>query len=117
MEKHVRNALARWQEKFHLTDYSIDTQRISLFQVSSIDDHCCESVGCSLVGIEIDRSEKQACIYHTRRLTEEDIVHELLHILNQEWTEEQVNAATALLLKKKVVGMTTNRCSSNSKIR
>ena len=55
--------------------------------------------GCSLVGIVLD--EHEPCIYHTRRLREDDIVHELLHLANPHWTEEQVNSHTEWLLRRK----------------
>lgn len=98
---HAREIVAHWQKWFGLDAYSIDIQRVSLFQVTSEDDMFVEGVGSSLVGIEIDHSNKQACIYHTRQLTEEDIVHELLHVLNPTWTERQVNTATTELLLSK----------------
>jgi hypothetical protein len=48
--------------------------------------------GCSLVGVVYD--EHRACIYHTRSLTLEDIVHELLHVAHPEWSEAAVVAET-----------------------
>ncbi len=53
--------------------------------------------GCSLVGVVVDT--EGARIIHTRRLTEEDIVHELLHVAHPHWSEEAVVAETARLLK------------------
>ncbi|HXG07725.1 MAG TPA: hypothetical protein VNI77_10425 [Nitrososphaera sp.] len=81
-----------------MADYTITVERISLFQVS--DDYC--AVGHSLVGVESDHRKKKACIYYTRRLTEEDIVHELLHVRYPLWTEEQVNIATGKILPSKI---------------
>lgn len=55
--------------------------------------------GCSLVGIVLD--EHEPCIYHTRRLREDDIVHELLHVAFPDWSEDRVNAHTERLLRSK----------------
>jgi hypothetical protein len=46
-----------------------------------------------------DSFTKEAVIYHDRDLTEEDIVHELLHVKYPDWTEDQVNLETDKLLK------------------
>jgi hypothetical protein len=53
--------------------------------------------GCSLVGIYWD--EDEACLLHTRSLTEEDIVHELLHVAHPCWSEEEVVEETKRLLR------------------
>lgn len=52
--------------------------------------------GCSLVGVVL--APHEACIVHTRRLTQEDIVHELLHVAHPEWGEAAVILETARLL-------------------
>jgi hypothetical protein len=52
--------------------------------------------GCSLVGVVCDAGA--ACLYHTRALTSEDIVHELLHVLHPSWREEEVVTETSRLL-------------------
>jgi hypothetical protein len=52
--------------------------------------------GCSLVGVCHD--SESACIYHTRALTAEDIVHELLHVREPDWSEDRVAAGTTRLL-------------------
>ncbi len=109
MKARTDELLLRWQKRFGLGEYSIDIQRVSLFQVSSEDAERCEGVGCSMVGIVVDHVTKQACIYHTRLLTEEDIVHELLHILNPKWTEQQVNSGTSHLLKNKNAGKSSKK--------
>jgi hypothetical protein len=52
--------------------------------------------GCSLVGVVLD--EASATIYHTRALTPEDVVHELLHVAHPDWSEARVCDATDALL-------------------
>ncbi len=52
--------------------------------------------GCSLVGVVADL--EGARILHTRKLTSEDLVHELLHLAHPEWSETQVVLETARIL-------------------
>ena len=79
-----------WKKELGLTSWRIDCEPISIFQVS---DECCR-VGNQLVGIVIDFHKKTGTIYHTRKLKEEDIIHELLHVRYPSWCEEQVNRKT-----------------------
>jgi hypothetical protein len=51
--------------------------------------------GCSLVGVVYDR--ETACIKHTRALTADDVVHELLHVAHPDWSEAAVVAETERL--------------------
>ena len=51
------------------------------------------------IGITPDYNTKTAIIYHDRDLTEEDVIHELLHVAHPKWTEEQVNIVTDVLMK------------------
>lgn len=86
--------IALWQRRLGLESYRIVAERLSVFQVA--DDFCV--VGNCLVGVCADHAVKTAVIYHTRRLRQEDIVHELLHVRFPLWSEEQVNEKTAELL-------------------
>jgi hypothetical protein len=43
--------------------------------------------------------DETARIYHTRALTGEDLVHELLHVAQPAWSEEEVVRATARVLE------------------
>ena len=86
--------VSRWSERLGLDEYEIVLERVSLFAVC---DELCR-VGNSLVGIRADHDRRRAVIFHTRRLTEEDVVHELLHLRHPDWSEWQVNARTAALL-------------------
>ena len=52
------------------------------------------------VGVQADRDTCIATIYHDRDLTEEDIVHELLHVKHPDWSEDQVNKQTEKWLRK-----------------
>jgi hypothetical protein len=86
--------IALWQRRLGLEGYAITAERLSVFQVA--DDFC--SVGNSLVGVCADHAAKTAVIYHTRRLRQEDVVHELLHVRFPSWSEGQVNEKTAEIL-------------------
>ena len=50
------------------------------------------------IGVHVDQDTGIATIYHDRDLTEEDIIHELLHVKYPDWTEEEVNFQTMLYL-------------------
>ena len=83
-----------WKSQFYLQDWEIKNEPISIFQVA--DEYC--RVGNQLVGIVKNAQDKVATIYHTRKLREEDIVHELLHVRYPDWSEDQVNVEMNTLL-------------------
>jgi len=58
--------------------------------------------GRSLVGVSYD--EHEARIYHTRALTLDDLVHELLHVAHPEWGEADVVSETERLLTPRMPG-------------
>ena len=85
----------KWIEKLNLTDWSIQLESIEKEQV--ICD--CPPEDCYFIGVDYNTDNKSAIIYYDRPLTEEDIVHELLHIKHNDWTEDQINMETNNLLK------------------
>jgi hypothetical protein len=89
-----RELIARWQRRLDLNEYAIRSERVSVFAVC---DELCR-VGNSLVGILADHERREAVIFHTRRLSAEDVVHELLHLRHPDWSEREVNAETTRLL-------------------
>ncbi|MGI0038974.1 MAG: hypothetical protein ACREAO_04090 [Nitrososphaera sp.] len=89
--------LQLWQRRLGLEDYAIETEQVSIFQVS--DDFC--SVGNSFVGVSADHHARRAVIYHTRQLRQEDIVHELLHVRYPSWSEGDINRETGELLRSR----------------
>jgi hypothetical protein len=100
------NALVwRWQQRLGLDEFDVRLERVSLFAVC---DELCR-VGNSLVGIRADHDRRQAVIFHTRRLSEEDVVHELLHLRHPDWSERQVNARTAALVGRRLANGSTAR--------
>jgi hypothetical protein len=70
--------------------HTVHTVRISRFQVT--DEH--GRPGAGLIGVVFDA--RCATIYHTRALTPEDLVHELLHVAHATWSEATVVHATTL---------------------
>src|SRR4030081_2238066 len=67
---------------------AIRTERISRFQVTDERGR----PGAGLIGVIFDA--RRATIYHTRLLTPEDVLHELLHVAHLNWSEVAVVRAT-----------------------
>jgi hypothetical protein len=105
IESAETSLVSRWRARLGLDEYEIRLERVSLFAVC---DELCR-VGNSLVGIRADHDRREAVIFHTRRLTEEDVVHELLHLRHPEWSEQQVNARTASLIGRQRASGSTLR--------
>lgn len=89
--KTMKECLLYWEEKLNLKD--ITTKAILDDQVTYPKDLIIKE----FVGVSI----KDKTIYHTRPLTEEDIVHELLHVKFPDMSEADVNLLTDLILKEK----------------
>ncbi len=90
-EERAEHWLRLWSERLDIR-CPVRMERTSIWQVATTDGRR----GCSLVGVVLH--EEEACIYHTRRLTEEDIVHELLHVAHPAWSEAEVVFHTARIL-------------------
>lgn len=86
----------KWQVLLSLSDWVILCEPISEDQV--VDEMAQNTHGHEFAGIHIDFTNKIGTIYHTRKLKEEDIIHELLHVRFYSWSEEKVNFWTNLLL-------------------
>lgn len=84
-------AVEAWREALGVRQ-AVRVERISPYQVTDE----LGRPGCSLVGVVYDALS--ACVYHTRALTAEDIVHELLHVTRPTWSETEVIQATNRLL-------------------
>lgn len=105
----IRELVHRWGRRRRLSDseaslavdewrgalgvrQGVRLERIRHYQVTNERGH----LGCSLVGVVCDAEATR--LYHTRALTSEDIVHELLHVAQPSWREEQVVRETERLL-------------------
>ena len=80
-----------WRRRLGVTQ-QVELVRISPRQVTGEKGQ----PGCSLVGVTYDAAT--AVIYHTRAVTIEDIVHELLHVAYPALSEAAVVAETARLV-------------------
>ena len=87
-----------WQSMLDITDWEISCEMISELQVVDALDG--NSPGHEFVGIAIQSTAKKGTIFHTRALLEDDIIHELLHVRFPDWSEQDVNFWTNLLMKK-----------------
>jgi len=85
----------KWQDKFKLTDWEFTTQEIQPEQVVYDDD--CPDEDKYFVGIEIDSLRKIGTIHHDRELTEQYIIHELLHVKYPSKSEDWVNEVEELI--------------------
>ena len=86
----------KWLKKLELTEWTIELEPLSNEQVLCD----CPKEDCYFIGIDRDFKNKSAVIFHDRDLTEEDIIHELLHIKYADWSEDQVNEETKVLLNE-----------------
>lgn len=88
--------LQKWQEALGLSSWQIVVEKISPWRVTNADGR----PNGSLVGIRVDdAAERCATLIHTRKLGQGDIVHELLHLANPDWSHEQVEIETQRLIK------------------
>ena len=87
----------KWQALLGISDWVILFEPISENQV--VDESEGNTSGHEFVGIQINFKKQIGTIYHTRKLNEDDIVHELLHVRFPIWSEEKVNFWTDLLIK------------------
>ena len=85
----------KWQSKLNLNEWEFTIQEIQPDQV--IYDNDCPDEDKYFVGIEIDKHNKVGTIHHDRELTEQDIIHELLHVKYPNKTEDWVNEVEELI--------------------
>jgi hypothetical protein len=79
--------IADWREYLEISQL-VCTVRINRFQVTDQRGR----PGAGLIGVVFDAH--LATIYHTRTLTPEDVLHELLHVAHPNWSEAAVVRAT-----------------------
>jgi hypothetical protein len=88
----------KWIKELGLAQWSINTKQINPQSVTYPDDIPAKDK--FFVGIMSQEEALCATIFHDRDLTEEDIVHELLHVKYPDWSEDQVNIETEKLLNQ-----------------
>tara|TARA_R110002153_G_scaffold189630_2_gene342433 strand:- start:81 stop:440 length:360 start_codon:yes stop_codon:yes gene_type:complete len=87
-----------WIDELDLTGWTITTEAIEKKSVTYADD--VPDRDKYFVGVGIYEEGMQARIYHDRPLTDEYVVHELLHVKYPDWSEDQVNKETERLLNQ-----------------
>lgn len=90
--------IEKWKHILSLDSWSIVTEKIDPDAVMY--DESCGNEDRYYIGVSADHNNKSAIIYHDRQLTEEDVVHELLHVKYPDWSEDQVNLETEKLLNQ-----------------
>lgn len=87
-----------WIDVLGLKGWTITTMAIGKEAVTYADDVPIEDR--YFVGVQANKENMRAIIYHDRPLNEEDVVHELLHVKYPKWSEDRVNKETEKLLKE-----------------
>ena len=91
----MKPIIQKWKSKLELNEWNISTKEINPNSVAYPDD--CPEEDRYFIGIMPNEDALHATIFHDRPLTEEDIVHELLHIKYPHWTENKVCIQTITL--------------------
>lgn len=95
MTNKLRRKLDFWMEILRLTNYMVRVEYISRLQVIGEDG----KEGAGLVGLRFDEDEGYITIVSTRKLKEDDIVHELLHVKYPDWDDHRlIEEETASLI-------------------
>jgi len=92
----THDMIGYWIDRLGLSGWTITTEAIDKKSVTYAKD--VPDNDRYFVGIKMNKNTMYATIYHDRPVTEEDIIHELLHIKHQYWSEDKVNKETARLL-------------------
>ena len=86
--------IKEWQEKLQIPHWVITTERIDPEQVMYAGEDY-------FIGISIDWDNLSGVIYHDIDLTEEAIIHELLHIRYSTENEDCINDTTIQYIHSK----------------
>ena len=86
--------IKEWQEKLQIPHWVITTERIDPEQVIYAGEDY-------FIGISIDWDNLSGVIYHDIDLTEEAIIHELLHIRYSTENEDWINDTTKQYIHSK----------------
>ena len=95
----IHDMVGYWIDKLGLTGWAITTEAIEKKSVTYADD--VPDRDKYFVGIQIDKESMQARIYHDRPLTDEYVVHELLHVKFPLEQEDWINKVTTIALNNK----------------
>lgn len=84
-----RDIIKRWALFLELTEWSIEVTPIFPEQVLYNAD--VPYADRYFIGIHREEETKEATIFYDRNMSEEDILHELIHLRYPLYTEEEVN--------------------------
>ncbi len=91
----VEKTIEFWKDRLNLNSWTVVTESIERDQVMFPEDISEEDA--FFIGVAIQEKDKIAIISHDRDLTEEDIIHELLHVAypehDEDWVNDQTNKA------------------------
>ena len=90
----MNEMIKEWQEKLQISHWDITTEKIDPKQVVYEGE-------TYFIGISIDWDNLSGVIYHDIELTEESIVHELLHIRYSTENEDWINETTKQYIHSK----------------
>ena len=90
----MKEIIKEWQTKFGISHWDITTEKIDPKQVVYNGEEY-------FIGIAIDWDTLKGVIYHDIDLTEEAIIHELLHIRHPKEDEDWINETTKQYLYSK----------------
>tara|TARA_Y100000310_G_scaffold67815_1_gene63208 strand:+ start:178 stop:459 length:282 start_codon:yes stop_codon:yes gene_type:complete len=90
----MNKTIQEWQTKLGISQWDITTEKIYPKQVIYEGEKY-------FIGISIDWENLSGVIYHDIDLTEESIIHELLHIRYPKENEEWINETTTQYLHSK----------------
>lgn len=105
--KNNKELIAKWLKELQLDEWEIDTKTINPDQVYYDEDVPKDER--YFIGIKYDEETKTAVIYHDRKLTEKDILHELIHVKFPYYEEYEVIEATDYFMKRKTIIMKNNK--------
>jgi hypothetical protein len=90
----MNKTIQEWQTKLGISQWDITTEKIDPKQVIYEGEKY-------FIGISIDWENLSGVIYHDIDLTEESIIHELLHIRYPKENEEWINETTTQYIHSK----------------
>jgi len=95
----AKKKLKYWKHMLCLKEWYVKLIKINPDQVTYDDDVPKEDR--YFIGINKNNEFKIATIFYDRKLTEEDIIHELLHLRFPELAEDDINFLTKIAYKNK----------------
>lgn len=90
----MKEVIKEWQDKLEISNWDITTEKIQPEQVIYDGEEY-------FVGIAIDWDNLSGVIYHDIDLTEDAVIHELLHVRYKDKDENWVNETTKQHLHSK----------------